>query len=195
MALQVRRGTNATFGSATTVLGELMYVTDKKRLYVGNSGTTKNYIGSPRRTEWAQCINTLTEDVCTATPVVLAWDTTASNVEVSDTALYTVATTGITVSYAGTYAIEANVAAKGASNSTSKNCELKLTVGGTAQAFSAMSVRDGTTYQTTNWKQIITLTAGQEVNIQCKRAGSVNGDVDIEAGKALIAITALEVDY
>jgi len=195
MALQIRRGTNATFGSATTVLGELMYVTDTKRLYVGNSGTTKNYIGSPRRTEWAQCINTLVEDVCTGSPVALTWDTTASNVQVSDTALYTVAAAGITVTYAGTYAIEANVAAKGASNSTSKNCELNLTVAGTAQAFSAMSVRDGTTYQTTNWKQIITLTAGQQVNIQCQRAGSVNGDVDIEAGKAMLAITALEVDY
>ena len=195
MALQVRRGTNATFGSATTVLGELMYVTDKKRLYVGNSGTTKNYIGSPRRTEWAQCTNTLTEDVCTATPVSIVWDTTAANVNVSDTALYTVATSGITVAYAGTYEVECSAAATGATNATSKVCKCYYTIAGTADGYEADMIRYQTTYANTNWSRVLTLTAGQEIGVVCMRGSGLNGDADITAGKATLKVKALEVDY
>jgi len=195
MALQIRRGELSTFATATCSLGELLYVTDKKRLYVGSSGTTKNYIGSPRRTEWAQCINTLTEDVCTATPVAINWDTTASNVNVSDDTLYTVASTGVTVNIGGTYEVECSVAGTGASNATSKVCKCYYTIGGTADIYEADMIRYQTTYANTNWSRVLVLTGGQEIGVEVVRGSGFNGDVDIQAAKATLKVKALEVDY
>ena len=195
MALQIRRGTASSFAAATCVLGELLYVTDTKKLYVGSAGTTKNYIGSARRTEWAQCINTLTEDVCTATPVSIIWDTTASNVNVSDTSLYTVAAAGITVSYAGTYEVECSAAATGASSGTSKVCKCFYTIAGASDGYEADMIRYQTTYANTNWSRVLTLTAGQQIGVVCMRGTGHSGDADIIAGKATLKIKALEVDY
>ena len=192
MALQVRRGSAASL--PTGEQGEPLFETDNNRLYMGAGGSNPStYIGSPRRTEWAQCTNTLTEDVATSSLVHLTWDT--SGTSVSDSVYYTVAAAGITVNKTGTYAVEVSIhptLKSGESNSDNRPVELCLTVDTVADSYKAVGLRDSGHNATCNWKQVMDITAAEVIGVVSKRSGSSDGEVDILAGNALLLITLLD---
>lgn len=191
MPLQFRRGASTGISAATVANGEPLYDSTNNRLYIGY-GSTAHLIGSPRTSEWAQCLNTLTEDICESTTTAITWDT--SGTEVSDTGLYTVASDGITVSSIGTYLLQAQIQGTGASNSTSKPLELAFTVNGTARTFKFSGIRSGTIYQTTYMQEIVSLSASDTVSVESKRGGTITGDVDAEAGKSMLTLIRLDAE-
>ena len=191
MALQFRRGAATGISSATVANGEPLYDNTNHRLYLGH-GSTAHLIGSPRATEWAQCQNTLTSDICESTTTAITWDT--SGTFVSDSDLFTVASAGITVVKLGTYLLQAQIMGTGASNSTSKPLELAFTVNGTGRTFKFSAIRSGTLYQTTYMQEIVRLSASDVISVESKRGGTITGDVDAEAGSCLLSILRLDAE-
>ena len=192
MALQIRRGAAADLPQGED--GEPLFDDDNNRLYIGTgTGNPSKYIGSPRRTEWAQCTNTLTEDVATSSLVHLTWNT--SGTSVSDSVYYTVAAAGITVNKTGTYAVEVCIQPtlkSGSSNSDNKPLELCITVDTVVDSYKATSLRYQSLLNMTSWKQVMDITAAEVIGVASKRATGTDGEVDLLAGESLLLITLLD---
>ena len=191
MPLQFRRGASSGLSTATVANGEPLYDYTNNRLYLGY-GSTAHLIGSPRATEWAQCLNAQSDDIAQSTATDLTWDTSGTNV--SDSDLYTVASTGITVAKVGTYMICGSVLGTGGGVSTSNPLSVAFTINGTPQTLRYEGLNSRTQYHTITMQEIVRLAASDEVGIESKHAGSVAGDVDADAGNCILQILRLDAE-
>lgn len=134
MALQIRRGTNAQRTSVTPVVGELLYTTDTKKLYVGD-GTTAG--GNPVDTD------TTSDLVADTTPQL------GGNLDVNGRSITSASNGNITVAPNGTGEINLN-ANVNVTGHIAKSGSLSLVPTGALQFGSNSLSRDANVYMVRN---------------------------------------------
>ena len=187
--LQLRRGNSTTLAAITGSAGEPLFDTTNNALYVSN-GSAPQYIGSPRRTEFAFCRSDANSSCAQATEIQVQWST--SNTEVSSSDYYTIAADGITVVKAGTYLVHAAVTSY--ATSTAKGLEIRFSKDGTSETPIFYSYQDAAYRRgsSASMLAIMELSAGEEIGVRSRGVGGSTGTVWIEADDSALTITLLQ---